>query len=73
MAFTDESDVFGSVHEDGINLVVRHLMRQRPSLFNYATKTPGGFVDFDFFRVSNQLSGTNEPATLQNAANKSKL
>jgi len=39
MAFTDESDVFGSVHEDGINLVVRHLMRQRPSLFNYATTT----------------------------------
>jgi hypothetical protein len=25
------------VHEDGINLVIRHLMRQRPSLFNYAT------------------------------------
>src|SRR5690606_3974969 len=39
MAFTDESDLFGSVHEDGVNLVVRHLMRQRPSLFNYATPT----------------------------------
>jgi hypothetical protein len=37
MAFTDRSDLFGSVHEDGLNLVVRHLMRQRPSLFNYAT------------------------------------
>ena len=37
MAFTDRSDLFGSVHEDGINLVLRHLMRQRPSLFNYAT------------------------------------
>ena len=37
MAFTDHSDLFGSVHEDGINRVVRHLMRQRPSLFNYAT------------------------------------
>lgn len=37
MAFTDHSDLFGSVHEDGINLVLRHLMRQRPSLFNYAT------------------------------------
>ncbi len=37
MAFTDHSDLFGSVHEDGVNLVVRHLMRQRPSLFNYAT------------------------------------
>src|SRR5690606_13193625 len=37
MAFTDNCDLFGSVHEDGINLVVRHFMRQRPSLFNYAT------------------------------------
>lgn len=37
MAFTDHSDLFGSVHEDGLNLVLRHLMRQRPSLFNYAT------------------------------------
>ena len=37
MAFTDHSDLFASVHEDGINLVVRHIMRQRPSLFNYAT------------------------------------
>lgn len=37
MAFTDNCDIFGAVHEDGINLVVRHLMRQRPSLFNYAT------------------------------------
>lgn len=37
MAFTDNCDIFGSVHEDGINLVVLHIMRQRPSLFNYAT------------------------------------
>ncbi len=37
MAFTEHSDLFGSVHEDGLNLVLRHLMRQRPSLFNYAT------------------------------------
>ena len=37
MAFTDHSDLFGSVHEDGIDRVVRHVMRQRPSLFNYAT------------------------------------
>jgi hypothetical protein len=50
-----------------------HFMGYRFALFNYATKTPGGFADFDFFRVSHQLSGTNEPATLQDAANKSKL
>ncbi|MEP6503232.1 MAG: hypothetical protein ABJD97_07885 [Betaproteobacteria bacterium] len=37
MAFTDHCDLYGAVHEDGINRAVRHLMRQRPSLFNYAT------------------------------------
>jgi beta-xylosidase len=29
-----------------------HFMGYRFSLFNYATKTPGGFVDFDWFRIS---------------------
>jgi hypothetical protein len=38
MAFTDQSDLYGAVHEDGINLIVRHLMRLRPSLFNYGTE-----------------------------------
>ncbi len=37
MPFTDHSDIYAAVHEKGINTVVRHLMRQRPSLFNYAT------------------------------------
>jgi hypothetical protein len=37
MAFTDHSDLYGAVHEDGINNVVRHIMAQRPSLVNYAT------------------------------------
>ncbi len=37
MAFTDRCDIFGSVHEEGINRIVRHVMRQRPSLFNYGT------------------------------------
>jgi hypothetical protein len=37
MAFTDNCDLYGAVHEDGINRVLRHLMLQRPSLFNYAT------------------------------------
>ena len=46
MAFTDNCDIFGAVHEDGINLVVRHVMRQRPSLFNYATI---------FFKENNKL------------------
>jgi hypothetical protein len=37
MPFTDRSDIFGAVHDEGINRVVQHIMRQRPSLFNYAT------------------------------------
>jgi hypothetical protein len=37
MAFTDKCDLFASVHEDGANRITQHIMRQRPSLFNYAT------------------------------------
>ena len=37
MAFTDHSDLFAAVHEHGINTTIGQLMRQRPSLFNYAT------------------------------------
>jgi hypothetical protein len=37
MAFTDNCDLFASVHERGVNRVINHFMRQRPSLFNYAT------------------------------------
>ena len=37
MAFTDNCDLFVSIHEDGANRIGRHIMRQRPSLFNYAT------------------------------------
>jgi beta-xylosidase len=29
-----------------------HFMGYRFGLFNYATKTPGGYVDFDWFRVN---------------------
>jgi hypothetical protein len=38
MAFTDNCDLFAAVHEDGLNRVARHIMRQRPSLFNYGTQ-----------------------------------
>ena len=37
MAFTDNCDLYGAIHEDGVNRAFRHVMRQRPSLFNYAT------------------------------------
>ncbi len=38
MALTSKCDLFVSVNEAGINRIVGHIMRQRPSLFNYGTK-----------------------------------
>lgn len=38
MPFTNLSDLYGAIHETGINLIVNHIMTQRPSLFNYGTK-----------------------------------
>jgi beta-xylosidase len=32
-----------------------HFMGYRFGLFNYATKSAGGFVDFDYFRVNDQV------------------
>jgi hypothetical protein len=37
MGFTDNCDIFASFHEDGLNRIIDHVKRQRPSLFNYAT------------------------------------
>jgi len=36
-----------------------HFMGYRFALFNYATKVAGGFVDFDYFRVSDKITGAN--------------
>jgi beta-xylosidase len=36
-----------------------HFMGYRFALFNFATKTSGGFVDFDYFRVSDNLTDAN--------------
>ena len=33
-----------------------HFMGYRFGLFNYATKNPGGFVDFDYFHISDQIT-----------------
>ncbi len=33
-----------------------HFMGYRFGLFNYATKTTGGYADFDYFRVSDKIS-----------------
>ena len=38
MALTDQSDLFASVTEDGFNRFATHIMRKRPSLFNYGTQ-----------------------------------
>lgn len=34
---------------------IPHFMGYRFALLNYAAKSPGGFVDFDFFRVSDRI------------------
>ena len=34
-----------------------HFMGYRFGLFNYATRNPGGHVDFDYFRISDQITG----------------
>ena len=36
-----------------------HFMGYRFGLFSYATKEAGGFADFDYFHISNQLNGAN--------------
>lgn len=36
-----------------------HFMGYRFALFNYATKNIGGFVDFDFFHIRNNISSNN--------------
>jgi beta-xylosidase len=36
-----------------------HFMGYRFGLYNYATQTAGGFVDFDFFHISDKISSWN--------------
>ncbi len=36
--------------------LMEHFMGYRFGLFNYASKNPGGFADFDYFRISDQIS-----------------
>ncbi|KAA3437691.1 glycoside hydrolase family 43 protein [Rufibacter hautae] len=35
---------------------IPHFMGYRFGLFNYATKNPGGYVDFDYFHIAPQIS-----------------
>lgn len=36
--------------------LMEHFMGYRFGLFNYATENTGGFVDFDYFRINDQIS-----------------
>lgn len=38
-----------------ISYTIPHFMGYRFALFSYATKEPGGYVDFDYFRVSDRF------------------
>ena len=42
-----------------MSYTIPHFMGYRFALFNYATETPGGSVDFDYFRVTGTITGAN--------------
>ncbi|MFW6288086.1 MAG: glycoside hydrolase, partial [bacterium] len=46
---------------EAINMVytIPHFMGYRFALFNYATKTTGGCVDFDYFKIDDTIMGSN--------------
>ncbi|RUT36514.1 hypothetical protein EJP77_05965 [Paenibacillus zeisoli] len=42
-----------------------HFMGYRFALFNFATKTTGGYVDFDYFKLDDKLTGSNFDTNLK--------
>jgi beta-xylosidase len=66
--FTDKKDIANFFYSlDGkswtsigtqlkMTYTLPHFMGYRFGLFNYATKTVGGFADFDFFRIEDKIS-----------------
>jgi beta-xylosidase len=36
--------------------LMEHFMGYRFGLFNYSTKSPGGYADFDWFRISAEIN-----------------
>jgi len=44
-----------------------HFMGYRFALFNFATVDTGGYVDFDYFRVGDKMTGKNESAIILQA------
>lgn len=47
---------------------LKHFMGSKFALFNYATKSTGGYADFDYFRVTDKLTGTVAPEGKDHAA-----
>ena len=45
-----------------------HFMGSKFAIFNYATKSTGGYADFDYFRVTDKLTGTDAPEEKDHAA-----
>lgn len=45
-----------------------HFMGSKFALFNYATKSTGGYADFDYFRVTDKLTGKDAPEEKDHAA-----
>ena len=41
--------------------LMEHFMGYRFALFNYATRQPGGYADFDWFRVSPEMEPGSQP------------
>lgn len=41
-----------------LRYTIPHFMGYRFGLFNYATKTAGGYADFDFFRISERITAS---------------
>jgi len=67
--FTDKKDIAGFYYSlDGerwlpigtplkMAYTIPQFMGYRFALFNYATKTPGGYADFDYFHISDKING----------------
>ncbi len=58
MGYTDNCDLYAAVHEDGINLVAQHVMRQRPSWFNFATQYVSDHLDLACSPVAHTIDVT---------------
>ncbi|WP_284645101.1 family 43 glycosylhydrolase [Paenibacillus silviterrae] len=48
-----------------MSYTIPHFMGYRFALFNFATKTTGGYVDFDYFKLGDKLAGSNFDTNLK--------